>query len=97
VAIGDKNFAGPAAIGITLAAAALTALPYTGAALNPARTLGPAIVFGCGAGSVRTTLLYVLAQLLGGLAAGAASWPLYGGWRRGRLSISHPQARGATA
>lgn len=82
--MGDKNVAGPAAIGITLTAAALAAGPLTGAALNPARALGPATVFGCGGvkgapSAAITVAVYVAAEVLGALAAALGSWPLYGG------------------
>lgn len=77
VAVGDKNVAGPAAIGITLTAAAITIGPFTGASLNPARTLGPAVVFGC-RGGAWTALVLIAAQVLGALAAAGLSWPLYG-------------------
>jgi len=80
VAVGQPSFgvAGPAAIGLALSACALTSGPYTGAALNPARVLGPAVVMGCGAGTWSTVGAYVAAELLGAVAAAVASWPLYG-------------------
>lgn len=46
-----------------------------GGALNPARALGPSIVFVC---NWNTTWVYVLAELAGGAVAGVASFPLYG-------------------
>ncbi len=82
VAVGQPSFgvAGPAAIGLALSACALASGQYTGASLNPARTLGPALVFGCGAGTWSTVGAYVAAELLGAVAAAIASWPLYGAW-----------------
>ena len=50
--------------------------PYTGASLNPARTIGPACVFACSSASI--TSLYVAAQLFGGLCAAAVATCLYG-------------------
>ena len=44
----------------------VTAGPYTGCVINPARALGPAIVFGLSTGTV---LLYVAAQMAGGALA----------------------------
>ena len=38
---------GPLVVGSTLFASAFIGGPFTGAALNPARVLGPAIVYGC--------------------------------------------------
>ena len=57
----------------------------TGGALNPARALGPSIVFIC---NWKTTWVYVLAELAGGAIAGVASFPLYG---RGMSFTTLPQ------
>lgn len=59
------NLAG-VAIGLTLGAAILAGGPYSGASLNPARTLGPALV----AGDLSYVPVYLLAMILGGIAAG---------------------------
>ena len=48
---------------------------FTGAALNPARVLGPAIVFHC---YWNTTFIYVFGELFGGLLAAIIVLPLYG-------------------
>lgn len=56
----------PLAVGLSLLACAGTGGIYTGAALNPARVLGPAIVFECG---WDVAWIYVLAQLTGGMLA----------------------------
>jgi len=69
---GAGNFA-PIAIGFSLLCAATCIGPYTGAGLNPARTLSPAIVFDCWTlGDFGDTFqwVYVLAQFAGGAAAG---------------------------
>ena len=58
---------------------------WLGGALNPARALGPSIVFIC---NWRTTWVYVLAELAGGAVAGVASLPLYG---KGTYSFFTPQ------
>ena len=56
--------------------------PFTaGGALNPARALGPSIVFVC---RWSTTWVYVLAEFAGGILAGLFSFPLYG---RGMFSL----------
>jgi len=56
----------PFAVGLALVACAGSGGQYTGAALNPARVLGPRAVFGCGVGFAQ---IYVLAQLAAALAA----------------------------
>jgi MIP family channel proteins len=56
----------PIAIGFTLAAAILFAGPLTGASLNPARTLGPAIV----TGNFRDIAFYLIGIFGGGAIAG---------------------------
>lgn len=77
VAVGEPSFGnmGPLAIGLAVYAAALAGGGFTGAALNPARVLGPAIVFGCG---WKAAAVYVLAELAGGVLGAAVSAPLYG-------------------
>lgn len=66
-AVHDKagNLAG-VAIGFTLAASILAGGPYTGASLNPARTLGPALA----AGDLSYVPLYFVGIFLGGILAG---------------------------
>jgi aquaporin TIP len=54
-------------IGLTLTMGILVGGPISGAALNPARFLGPAIV---NASQLQYTWLYVIAGLLGGILAG---------------------------
>merc|ERR1712167_561748 len=70
---GAGNFA-PIAIGFSLYTAALSIGPYTGAGLNPARSLCPAIVNNCwivdGGFGDTYQWVYPLAQLSGGAAAG---------------------------
>jgi aquaporin Z len=53
------------AIGLTLGASILAGGPITGASLNPARTLGPAIV----AGNTSQVGIYIIGTLLGGSVA----------------------------
>lgn len=59
----------PFAIGLTITAGTLAIGPYTGAALNPARGFGPALVGGEWGG--------VLAWLIGPLVGGALAWALH--------------------
>jgi len=53
----------PIAIGLTLAACILAGGVFSGASLNPARTLGPAIV----GGDLSYVPVYIVAQILGGV------------------------------
>jgi hypothetical protein len=54
---------------------------YSGAIMNPARALGPALVYGL---SAATTSVYVLAQLAGGVLAASLAGLFYGCVTAGR-------------
>jgi hypothetical protein len=56
----------PLAVGLVLLACAGTGGRFTGAALNPARVIGPLAVFGCGQD---TAFIYILAQVFAALCA----------------------------
>jgi aquaporin Z len=62
------------AIGLTLAGCILAGGTFTGASLNPARTLGPALV---GGGDISYVLAYVAAQLAAGAVAGLVHMALF--------------------
>lgn len=62
---GKGGHAAGFAIGLTLGASILAGGPITGASLNPARTLGPAIV----AGNMGQVWVYIVGTLLGGAVA----------------------------
>lgn len=62
---GQAGKAAGAAIGMTLAASILIAGPLTGASLNPARTIGPALA----SGATGDLWLYFAAPLTGGALA----------------------------
>jgi aquaporin Z len=65
----NSQFAG-FVIGLTLVMAILAAIPLTGASLNPARSIGPALFVGGEA--LKQLWVFILAPLVGGaLAAGA--------------------------
>lgn len=59
----------PIAIGLTLAGCILAGGAYSGASLNPARSLGPAII----GGDLSYIPVYIIAQILGGMVAAALS------------------------
>ena len=56
---------GGLAIGLTLSAAILAIGPYTGASLNPARSLGPAVA----SGSLQGQAVYWIGPVIGAIAA----------------------------
>lgn len=60
------------AIGVTLAAAILIGGPLTGASLNPARTLGPAVAIG----DLSQIWVYFVGTALGGALAAGLDWTL---------------------
>jgi len=60
-----KSFAG-LAIGLTVGLEAMFAGPITMASMNPARSLGPALI----SGNLETVWLYIVATILGALFAG---------------------------
>lgn len=95
---GASNFA-PLVIGLALLVAALAGGPYTGAALNFARVLGPAAVNGCG---WSTVWVYLLAHATAAVLA--AAWGLlvapvgpYNHMWRGRLAHFMPATPYSTA
>ncbi|GAC1322400.1 MAG: hypothetical protein NVSMB25_17480 [Thermoleophilaceae bacterium] len=59
-------------IGGTLGMIVLVGAPLTGAGVNPARAIGPALVSGHWDGGGRFLLVYILAPLIGGVAAAFA-------------------------
>lgn len=72
----EKGITAGLAVGAAVALAALVAGPLTGASLNPARSLGPALLSGQGA----DLWLYLTAPLAGAaLAGGLARWLRGGG------------------
>ena len=65
------------AIGATLGVAAMVIAPLTGASFNPARAFGPALVAGEFGGVGNFILVFVLAPILGAVAAAVAYFNLY--------------------
>lgn len=91
VAVATDKRAAPGAaglaIGLAVAVGALAFGPLTGASMNPARSLGPAIASGNLAGA----WLYIAAPVVGALLAMLA----YGAVRPGRLAIQAREPLGA--
>ena len=82
------------AIPLTLVAAHLAAIPFSGASLNPARSLGPALV----GGEWSDFWIYLVGPLVGGLIGGAC-WLVFGPAREYepatiRATGGEPQAGG---
>ena len=65
----------PVAIGITVAVVHLVAVPLTGAGINPARSLGPAIA----SGFWTDHWIYWVAPILGGLVGGTLYQLIFSG------------------
>lgn len=85
----------PLVVGLSLVACAGTGGKYTGAALNPARVLGPLAVFKCGA---NLAWIYILAELLAALLA-CSIFAFVSGWgplnpfkSMAEFNISWPEA-----
>ncbi|GAB6983631.1 MIP family channel protein [Nocardioides pyridinolyticus] len=80
LAVTDERFEHPAlaplAIGLTLAAIYFVAIPATGASVNPARSIGPALF--AGGDAIVQLWLFILAPLAGAAIAGIA-YPLFFG------------------
>jgi aquaporin Z len=64
--IGSPAAAG-LAIGVALACVHLVGIPFTGTSVNPARSLGPALIVGSSA--LKQVWLFIVAPLVGGAAA----------------------------
>jgi MIP family channel proteins len=62
------------AVGATIAMCGLIALPVDGASMNPARSLGPAIV----AGELEEAWIYVVGPVVGAVLAAGLAWFLHG-------------------
>jgi aquaporin Z len=71
-AVVGKNAA--LAVGLTIAACGLFSSPITGASMNPARSLGPALV----AGRTGDLSIYVLGPVVGALAAAVVATIIHG-------------------
>jgi aquaporin Z len=70
---------GGLAIGTGLALVHLLGIPLTGTSVNPARSLGPALVVGGDA--LSQVWLFIVAPLIGGAIAAVVARSLIGGWR----------------
>lgn len=75
------------AVGATIALAGLIARPIEGASMNPARSLGPALV----TGRLESVWIYVLAPLVGAGLAVLVTLLLHGSAERSRRAIEAAQ------
>ena len=66
----------PLAIGLTLFAVHMVAIPATGTSVNPARSIGPALF--AGSGALQHLWLFIVAPLLGGALSGLLYPALFG-------------------
>ena len=62
------------AVGGTIALAGLFASPVSGASMNPARSLGPALA----SGQLGSLWIYIVGPLIGALIAAGIAWALHG-------------------
>ena len=84
----------PLAIGLTLSIAIFALIPLTGASLNPARSIGPALF--AGADAILQLWLFILAPLLGGALAGLLHPALFGRYAEPVTGSGLRFGRGAT-
>ena len=63
------------AIGLTLTVVHLVGIPITGTSVNPARSLGPALIVGGAA--LNQVWLFIIAPLVGAILAAGLHWLLY--------------------
>jgi aquaporin Z len=71
---GNETTAG-LVIGLTLAVVHLVGIPLTGTSVNPARSLGPALILG--GTPLSQVWLFIVAPLVGAVAAAAITYVLY--------------------
>jgi glycerol uptake facilitator-like aquaporin len=69
---------GPIMVGLSLMASAFAVGPFTGASLNPARTLGSLIVFKCPQATRESYGYYILGEMVGAYIVPLAIIPWYG-------------------
>jgi aquaporin Z len=62
-------------IGLTLTVVHLVGIPLTGTSVNPARSLGPALIVGGTA--LRQVWLFIVAPLVGGMVAAVLHWLVF--------------------
>jgi aquaporin Z len=80
-------------IGLTLTFIHLIGIPLTGTSVNPARSLGPALVVGGTA--LSQVWLFIVAPAVGGVAAAVIYWIIYPKDAPEALESLDPNAVGA--
>jgi aquaporin Z len=86
--LGNATTAG-LVIGLALAVAHLIGIPITGTSVNPARSLGPALIVGGTA--LNQVWLFIVAPLIGGAVAAGLSYVVFGGETQPREAIPEPR------
>jgi aquaporin Z len=86
--LGNATTAG-LVIGLALTVAHLIGIPITGTSVNPARSLGPALIVGGTA--LNQVWLFIVAPLVGGAVAAGLNYVVFGGETQPRESIPEPR------
>jgi MIP family channel proteins len=86
---GKATIPGGLAIGLTLAFCILMGGPLTGASLNPARSIGPAVA----SGNFENLWVYLIGPALGGVLAGVLYKTVFEERERGGVAHSQPHSR----
>jgi aquaporin Z len=86
--LGNATTAG-LVIGLALAVAHLIGIPVTGTSVNPARSLGPALIVGGSA--LNQVWLFIVAPLVGGAVAAGLNYVVFGGEIEPRQAIPEPR------
>lgn len=82
------------AIGLTLATVHLIGIPITGTSVNPARSIGPALIVGGEA--LRELWLFIVAPLVGGIVAAMVHVILHAEPREGTEQAAAPLVKAGT-
>jgi aquaporin Z len=82
-------------IGLALTVAHLIGIPITGTSVNPARSLGPAVIVG--GTSLNQLWLFIVAPLVGGAVAAGLHYVVFGGVSQAGPAAAVPEPRPSAA